>query len=187
MAKSVDNLPPEWREDFDLVEDAIRRILREELRNLQLIATCYTASEGVAAVPNPVAAETVQCVHARCPLCKNAEDVDLTITAYNTPPLYFIQAESNLWIKIGYGTPEKRITQMRIGSPAPLRLVGMTHAGGPSLEPYLHNHFHETRQHGEWFTLTRPLFHAIHQVRRHWAALNWALPPVLVPSEWLSE
>lgn len=171
----------------DVFEEMIRRIVREEIRAHRLLATCYSSWQESGDILEMVAAETVACVDVRCPLCRDAQPLELPITAGNTPPVYFIQSEYNLWVKIGYGEPEKRISHMRSGSPVALRLVASTHAGGEALEKALHYRFKDSRKHGEWFELTRPLLHAIHQVRRQWAFLNFHRDPVLVPAEWLSE
>jgi len=66
--------------------------------------------------------------------------------------VYFIQAEQSLRIKIGVAQdPEKRLSDLQVGSPEKLNLIGIVYGAGRGEERRLHNVFHYAQTHGEWF------------------------------------
>jgi hypothetical protein len=68
------------------------------------------------------------------------------------PFVYFLQAECNGLIKIGYtlNGPMKRFKSIAYMSPVPLKLLGVIR-GLRSVEADLHRDFAHLRDHGEWF------------------------------------
>lgn len=65
--------------------------------------------------------------------------------------IYFIQAESNGYIKIGFSNNIiGRLTDLRISCPCKLKVL-LVLAGGVNIEAIYHNHFKEHHSHGEWF------------------------------------
>lgn len=69
--------------------------------------------------------------------------------------VYFIQAEQSLRIKIGVAQdPEKRLSDLQVGSPEKLNLIGIVYGAGREEERRLHNVFHYASTHGEWFEPT---------------------------------
>lgn len=87
--------------------------------------------------------------------------------AEEKPPVdlyvYFIQ--SGELVKIGTSRdPRKRFQTLRLGSPAPLRLLACIPGGRPE-ERALHNRFARCRRHGEWFDATAELLEFIHSLR----------------------
>lgn len=65
--------------------------------------------------------------------------------------VYFIQAESNGYIKIGFSTNIRgRLTDLRISCPCKLSIL-LILAGGVNIETLHHNHFKDCHSHGEWF------------------------------------
>lgn len=64
---------------------------------------------------------------------------------------YVIGSDETPLVKIGHSEqPEKRLLQIKIGSPWPLRLLWQ-HGGGQRLERALHQRFAAQRHNGEWF------------------------------------
>lgn len=69
--------------------------------------------------------------------------------------IYFVQAGDDGPVKIGITTDiRRRLTALRTGSPAPLRLLGHLPANS-SFEKGLHRRLAAARLHGEWFKPTR--------------------------------
>jgi hypothetical protein len=107
--------------------------------------------------------------HARCSKCTSAAQQDyLRATGviprppsqcfHFTTPVYFIQAQESLRIKIGLATdPVVRLYTLKLGSPEELILLGTVVGGGRTLERSLHKRFRASRLHGEWFTATPEL------------------------------
>jgi len=67
--------------------------------------------------------------------------------------VYFIQSIDGGPVKIGSSNnPTKRLEELKIGSPVPLRIIGEI-AGDEKREKQLHEKFKDCRLHGEWFSL----------------------------------
>ena len=67
--------------------------------------------------------------------------------------VYFIQADENGPIKIGFTTdePRKRLAQLQIGNPHELKLLGAI-KGSTAIERQFHADLAEWRLQGEWFS-----------------------------------
>lgn len=66
--------------------------------------------------------------------------------------IYFAQAEIGGPVKIGHTTRlDPRFTELQIGSPLRLHIIGIIEPGGPSEEARLHRRLARDRMHGEWF------------------------------------
>ena len=66
--------------------------------------------------------------------------------------VYFARAGQDGPVKIGRAAdPEKRIRDLNVGAPVPLRLVRVI-AGNSHEEAQLHRRYRAQRLHGEWFT-----------------------------------
>jgi len=67
------------------------------------------------------------------------------------PMVYFIEAPSIKLIKIGRTQDvKKRISELQVGSPVPLRLLGVV-PGDSAMEKQIQDKFKHLRKHGEWF------------------------------------
>lgn len=76
--------------------------------------------------------------------------------------IYFMTAREIGRVKIGHAKcPEQRLKTLQCGSPAKL-IIEATMDGGQPLEAELHNVFHRSRRHGEWFEITPEIDMAIH-------------------------
>jgi hypothetical protein len=65
--------------------------------------------------------------------------------------IYFIRNDRENSVKIGYSRdPWKRKSNLQVGSPERLRIVGLV-AAPEAVEPILHARFWEYRLRGEWF------------------------------------
>lgn len=65
--------------------------------------------------------------------------------------VYFVRAD-NGYVKIGFATDvASRFSDLQVGSPVPLTLVGVIEHGDRELESYYHRHFACDRVKGEWF------------------------------------
>ena len=84
--------------------------------------------------------------------------------------VYFVVAERARLIKIGYAKdPWKRLSDLQVGSPEPLQMLGLIATYLPAqLEAFLHERFRATRTHGEWFLLDMPLVEWIEQNADPW-------------------
>lgn len=85
--------------------------------------------------------------------------------------IYFIQAELNEFIKIGWtdGHPSFRYSSLATASPCPLVTLGVIR-GERSLESDIHNLFGHLRSHGEWFRPGEDLLAFIQKKARPWPA-----------------
>ena len=83
--------------------------------------------------------------------------------------VYFIQAESNRLIKIGFSGdyPDKRLASHRVSSPSRLIRLGYLKAA-PVVERQVHKVFSAFRSHGEWFYPVAPVVNFI-----KWNATPW--------------
>lgn len=78
--------------------------------------------------------------------------------------VYFIQAVHGGPIKIGMSeSPERRLSDLQVGSPYKLRIIGIA-AGGQPREASLHKRLAAHRLHGEWFTDTPEVLAAMAEV-----------------------
>ncbi len=82
--------------------------------------------------------------------------------------IYFLQGEITRRIKIGFTTRfiHSRIGALQIGSPDKLVFLG-AHPGDERTECELHNKFHGTYSHGEWFNENHELTRYIQQYCIH--------------------
>lgn len=90
--------------------------------------------------------------------------------------VYFVQAEGNGLIKIGFTDrePMKRFAGLQAASPVPLVHLGIMW-GGRDLEARLHQKFADLRSHGEWFRPGDRLVYMIRRWARSWTPdlLEW--------------
>jgi hypothetical protein len=78
--------------------------------------------------------------------------------------VYFVQAETGQ-IKIGLARDvEKRVAQLRTGSPVQITLLAVTDGGQPREFTY-HQRFAEHRLHGEWFRPNPDILAEIERLR----------------------
>lgn len=73
--------------------------------------------------------------------------------------IYFIGCPETLRVKIGYtgGNPHARLRALQTGSPTPLSMIAM-HPGTARDERDLHAQFAASRNHGEWFNMSKEIF-----------------------------
>lgn len=65
--------------------------------------------------------------------------------------VYFIQAEANGYIKIGFSNNVKsRLADLQVACPCKLNAI-LVLPGGVNIETIHHNHFRDCHSHGEWF------------------------------------
>lgn len=64
--------------------------------------------------------------------------------------VYLIGSDGFRPVKIGTGNPSKRLGELQIGNPFPLKILWQT-PGGAVLETALHHRFNMWRHSGEWF------------------------------------
>ena len=65
--------------------------------------------------------------------------------------VYFIRNDEQSCVKIGHSRePWTRLTNLQVGSPNPLRMMGMV-AARISIEPIIHDWHRLLRRQGEWF------------------------------------
>lgn len=81
--------------------------------------------------------------------------------------IYFIQAESNGYIKIGFSNDiTNRITSLRMACPCKLKVL-LVLSGGVNIEALHHNHFKEHHSHGEWFRPHESLLQYIEENQKY--------------------
>ena len=93
------------------------------------------------------------------------EELGMLITRrFIEPPsdagrIYYIACPETERMKIGFtrGSSEKRLRSLQTGSPTELRIFA-EHPGFIEDERFIHEHFADTRVHGEWFQLNGRLF-----------------------------
>jgi hypothetical protein len=85
--------------------------------------------------------------------------------------VYFIQAEANGYIKIGWtdGHPSFRLKTLETAAPCLLVSLGAVR-GDSGLERDLHNLFGHLRSHGEWFRPGQELLAFIQKKAKPWPA-----------------
>jgi hypothetical protein len=88
--------------------------------------------------------------------------------------VYFVRDDVLGMIKIGTtaGHPDKRLADLRKGSPVPLTPLGMV-GGGTKVEHAMHVKFAHHRSHGEWFRPGQDLLDFIAEYVRPWPAVRF--------------
>lgn len=87
--------------------------------------------------------------------------------------VYFVECPLNGLIKIGVTDdhPDKRLGELRRGSPVPLQPLGILR-GNRVAEKAIHVRFHQSRSHGEWFRPTPDLLAFIAEHVQQWPTPN---------------
>lgn len=91
--------------------------------------------------------------------------------------VYFVHAEGLALYKIGWTVrhPSHRLGDLQVGSPVPLRPIGVVGAE-PTMETLLHAKFSSLRMLGEWFAAARPLSEWVEEHARPWPAVGERSP-----------
>jgi hypothetical protein len=85
--------------------------------------------------------------------------------------VYFAQSINGGPIKIGCAVDvEKRLKSLQVGSPTPLKLLGVLYGGGRKKENELHKRFATQRLEGEWFAVSGDLMEEIKKANMEVAA-----------------
>jgi hypothetical protein len=78
--------------------------------------------------------------------------------------VYFVEAIGTNLVKVGRSVnPARRLGQLQLLSPVPLRVVGLIH-GGSEVETIVHAGILSLRSHGEWFHFTHGLRHFVRAI-----------------------